>query len=392
MKKREIATVAEKNRIAANIIHDMTVLDSFILVGHRDPDMDCIASLVAMALLLRKLDKEAAIFLPGRAPEYFNYLFAICKYNQIRIHYGDDDIPGDIKGVIILDTPKPVMIALNGAISTLLADPKIRKIEIDHHVQTDAVYAGDSGCCLVSEASSTCELIGYLSLKTAKHLNWEKEDIFSRNISLAILTGLVGDSNMGKYLKSHRERWYYDYFSAKFDKLLGEKNHRNGKGLSSEVIFNTIQYFSVQDKNCFDRIMGSAVESPSVFYSSLSKDDSAALFEQYGNDRVVTVSKAAADTLAEDSGKLGLVAYYDDPASTDFIQFRLRRSGTYTELDLRGVLKKLKINNGGGHPGAIGFRIPKGKVAGLPGFIRDLVGQLEELVKGAAKQERGPLF
>ncbi|GHV88198.1 DHH family phosphoesterase [Spirochaetia bacterium] len=383
MKKREIATIAEKNRIAANIIRAMTTLDSFLLAGHRDPDMDCIASLVAVSLLLRKLDKEAAIFLPGRVAEHFNYLFAICKYNNIQILYGGEETPADIDGVIVLDTPKPEMIALNGAISTLLENPKIRKIEIDHHVQTDAVYAGDSGYCLVSEASSTCELIGYLCLKISKQLDWKTEDIFSRNISLAILTGMVGDSNMGKYLKSNRERWYYDYFSSKFDKMLGEKTHRNSKGLSSEEIFDAIQYFSVQDKKCFDRIMSAVVESPSVFYSVLSNSDSEAIFEQYGNDRVVTVSKTVADILAENSGKLGLVAYYDDSASTDFIQFRLRRSGKYTALDLRTVLKKLKIDNGGGHPGAIGFRLPKGEVADLEAFIRGLIGQLEGLVKSA---------
>ncbi|GHV82406.1 DHH family phosphoesterase [Spirochaetia bacterium] len=385
MKKREISTIAEKNRIAANIIRDMTSLKSFLLIGHQDPDTDCIASLAAMSLLLRKLDKEAAIFLPGRAPEHFNYLFSICRYNHIQILYGGEEIPDDINGVIILDTPKPGMIALNSAISTLLASPNIRKIEIDHHVQTDAVYAGEDGYCLVSEASSTCELIGYLILKLTKRLEWNEEDIFSQNISLAILTGLVGDSNMGKYLKSHREQWYYDFFSSKFDKLLGDKMHRNGKGLSSETIFDAIRYFSVQDKKCFDRIMEASVESASVFYTGLSKNDSADIFEQYGNDRVVTVSKAAADTLAENSGILGLVAYYDDAVSTDFIQFRLRRSGKYTGLDLRTVLKKLKINNGGGHPGAIGFRLPKGDVADLQHFLQDLVGQLEDMVKSAAE-------
>jgi nanoRNase/pAp phosphatase (c-di-AMP/oligoRNAs hydrolase) len=382
MKKSEIKTIAEKNRTAVNIINEIAGKDAFILVGHKDPDTDCIAALASVALLLRKLEKEATIFLPGPVMEQFNYLLAICKYNGITILYGKDDIPDNITCVFILDTPKPEMIALNKTISGLLANPAIRKIEIDHHLEADAEYAGDPGYCLVSEASSTCEHIGYMCFKMAKYKDrFGDTDFFSRNIALAILTGIVGDSHMGKYLKSNKERWYYKIFSTMFDKMLVEKTRKNSTNLSSmEAIFDVIQRFSVQEKKCFDRIVAKKQKSSSVFYVILDEEESAELFEQYGVELIVNVSKAVADVLAEGSGKLGMVIYYDEVTISDFVQFRLRRSAGYTTLDLRKTLEHLNISNGGGHPGAIGFRVKKADASDIIAFVKGIIIKIEESV------------
>ncbi|MDR2080194.1 MAG: DHH family phosphoesterase [Treponema sp.] len=381
MLKTEIKTIAEKKRIAANIIAELSQRDAFVLVGHKDPDTDCIAALAALALIIRKLQKDAAIFLPGPVMEQFNYLLAICKYNGITVLYGKDEIPEDISGIVILDTPKPEMIAMNKAIAGLFGNPGIRKIEIDHHLQSDAEYAGDPGYCLVSEASSTCELIGYLAFKLNRQASQSGEvDFFSRNIALAVLTGIVGDSHMGKYLKTNKERFYYNIFSAMFDKLLIEKTIKNSRNISSmQAIFDAIERFSVQEKKCFDGILKKRQKAGAVFYVALGKDESADLFRQYGMELIINVSKAAADTLAEESEKLGMIAYYDPESHSDFVQFRLRRSSKYKTLDLRNVLIGLGIGNGGGHPGAIGFRVKQSEVADMKAYVDDLVAKIDQL-------------
>ncbi|MDR0708496.1 MAG: DHH family phosphoesterase [Spirochaetaceae bacterium] len=389
MKKQEIATIAEKNRIAANIIGEIERLDTFILVGHQNPDTDCIASLAAIGLLLRRADKDAVIYLPGPVNEHFNYLLAICKYNGIILLYGGDEIPTyleradpDTKGLFLLDTPKPEMFSWNGPIEKMFKNPAIRKIEIDHHVQTDAVYAGDQGFCLVTEASSTCELIGYLVIKMMKKKNWhKKEDAFFQNISLAILTGIVGDSSMGKYLKNKKEKMYYNLFSNSFDRYLEERTQKSVKKMSAENSFDMLQTFSVRDKKCFDRIMNATIETGALFYTGLGKTESEEFFDSYGNDRMVMVTKVAADTLAENSGKLGLVAYYDASKPGGLVEFRLRRGSKYNALDLRKVLKKLKLDNGGGHPGAIGFRIPGENIADLGKFLAGLAEEINALIQ-----------
>jgi nanoRNase/pAp phosphatase (c-di-AMP/oligoRNAs hydrolase) len=391
VKKREITTIAEKNRIAANIIGEIERLDIFILLGHQDPDIDCIASLAAVGLLLRRADKDVVIYLPGPVNEHFNYLLAICKYNGIILLYGGDNIPtyldrenADTKGLFLLDTPKPEMLSWNGPIEKMFGDPAVRKIEIDHHVQTDAVYAGDEGFCLVSEASSTCELVGYLVIKMAKKKNWHKEkDVFTQNVSLAILTGIVGDSGMGKYLKNKREKRYYDLFSNSFNRYLEDRTQRPVKNMSAEDAFDVLQSFSVQDKQCFDRIMDAKIEAGTLFYVGLDEAESKELFDKYGNDRMVTVTKVVTDTLAENSGKLGLVAYYDTSKPEGLVQFRLRRGSKYNTLDLRRVLEKLKLDNGGGHPGAVGFRVPGGQITDFGKFLTGLAGDITALVQAA---------
>jgi nanoRNase/pAp phosphatase (c-di-AMP/oligoRNAs hydrolase) len=383
MEKREIQTIAAKSRIAKNIFDESVHLDSFLLLGHRDPDTDCIASLAAFSLILRKLDKAVTIYLPAPVTEQFSYLLAICKYNGISVIYGGDPVPGNISALVIMDTPKPDMIARTAAIDRLLADPAIRKMEIDHHLEADAAYAGDSGYCLVSGASSTCELIGYLCFKFARYQDSSSTtDFFSRNVALAILTGIVGDSHMGKYLKSAKERWYYSLFSRIFDRLLVEKTRKNSNNLASmEAVFDTIQRFSVQEKYCFDRIIKQQRQSNGIRYAALGKEESAELFRLHGNERIINVSKAVADTLAEESGKMGLVAYYDDPSISGFVQFRLRRSAQFTSLDLRTVLKAIGIADGGGHPGAIGFREAKDKIPDIQAFTADIAARIESLIR-----------
>jgi nanoRNase/pAp phosphatase (c-di-AMP/oligoRNAs hydrolase) len=388
LKKNELSSQAEKNRIAVNITKETDRIETFILLGHKDPDMDCVASLIAASLLLRKAKKEAVIYLPGPVGEHFNYLFAICKSQGVMVLHGGNDIPTFLSreerlaetGIFILDTPKPQMISRNDGLSKLLANPKVRKMEIDHHLQADALYAGDEGYRLVARASSTCELLCYLGYKMAKHFGWTKDsDILSRNIYLAILTGIIGDSNMGRYLKSKKEKWYYETVNTRFRALLGDLVPKS-VSFSTDDMFDIIYTFSVQDKRCFDAIMEFSRESKSIHYIALSKEDSQALIDRYGSERLVTVSKVAADTLAERSGKLGLVIYHDDDRESGYIQCRLRRSSLYNGIDLRTVLDKLKIGNGGGHPGAVGFRLPKADINDFDNYTVKTVEGIETLL------------
>jgi nanoRNase/pAp phosphatase (c-di-AMP/oligoRNAs hydrolase) len=385
MDKAEIRTVAEKNRIVNNIIDSIVERESFLLLGHKDPDTDCIASLVAFALLLSKFNKEITIYLVAPVMPQFGYLLAICKYNGITVSYGRINTYASYSTVVVLDTPKPDMIGLNEDISALMSSENVRKIEIDHHLASDAEYSGDKGYCLVSEASSTCELIGFLLLKMSKQKErFPRLDFFTRNLALAILTGIVGDSQMGKYLKTRKERFYYKTFSMIFNRLLGEKTKKDSNNLSSiEAVFNVIQNFSVQEKRCYDGIMKLKNTKKSIYYICIDERQSAEFIELYGTELIVNVSKAAADNLAEDCCKLGMVVYYDDPSLSNFVQFRLRRSAKYLRSDLRDVLASLKIENGGGHPGAVGFRFKREEIKDIQTFTADMISRIEALAEDA---------
>jgi diguanylate cyclase (GGDEF)-like protein len=379
--KTEIRTIAKKNRISSNIINSIFERDNYLLLGHRDPDADCLASMVAFGLLLAKFQKKVTIFLTDPVIEQFDYLLAICRYNDITIvEDRESPLKEQFSTVVILDTPKPEMLMLNEEISRLLACGEVRKIELDHHIGSDSIYTGDEGFRLVSQASSTCELIGYLCLKMAGRWKGEGE-FFTRNISLAILTGIVGDSQMGKYLKSNRERWYYHLFSEIFHDLLVQKTRQGSRNLSSmEDVYRVIQNLSEEERACFEEMRKYTAESSSIRVISLDPGVSEKLFGLYGHEVIVNVAKSTADRLAEECGKLGMVAYYDAAELSDFIQFRLRRSARFTSLDLRDVLEEFNITNGGGHSGAIGFRLKKGEVENLREYIGDFISRIEALI------------
>ena len=356
--KRDIPTIKAKNTIIANIARALEERDSFLIIGHKDPDEDCVSSMVAFALLANKLNKKAAIVLGHSVQDNFDYLLKICRYNAIEVVRGAPDgaILAAFSTLVLVDTPKPSMIDLVETYAGMKADPAVLKIELDHHLEADSRYYGDPGYRLVYEASSTCEIIGRLALKmdhdAALKEKYQIDELMSRNLVLAILTGMIGDSQMGRFLKSHRERWFYQRFSSSFERMLVLKTKAGSRNFSSkEEVFEALATLSADEDACFRFMSREILEAGSVRYAVLDAEASRQLFATFGNDTAVAVSKALVDRLAEESGRLGLVGYYDDPSASPFAQFRLRRSQNFTGLDLRDALGLLGVTNGGGIPG-----------------------------------------
>ncbi|TVR05332.1 MAG: DHH family protein, partial [Spirochaetaceae bacterium] len=77
MQKHEIATIAEKNRVVTRILDAFTQRSSFLIIGHQSPDEDCIASMVAVGLLLSKMQKRVLICTATEIPVHFRYLLEI---------------------------------------------------------------------------------------------------------------------------------------------------------------------------------------------------------------------------------------------------------------------------------------------------------------------------
>ena len=66
------------------------------------------------------------------------------------------------------DTPKPSMIDSDVAVERLMASAGVLIIEIDHHIGGDSEYIGSEGYRLVTEATSSSELVGQIALKIGK--------------------------------------------------------------------------------------------------------------------------------------------------------------------------------------------------------------------------------
>jgi len=383
MPKEGFKTAKQKNDCIEAIIQELVNRNVFLILGHTNPDEDCVASMIAFALLAKKFDKQVKIFTSKKIPENFKYLVDIAIYNRIDVVTA---IPKSyaVDTIVICDTAKPSMIDANRTVLHMLKNTTIRKIEIDHHIGTDSEYAGDPGYCLVTEASSASELVGQIALKLRAKKNILKKyvilDPLSRNLVLAILTGIIGDSQMGRYLKSSREKRMYRIFSTLFNDILSTSTIKETNITNMNQIFDQLKQASEKEKHCFQYIKKKSKVFKSVGYAILSEDDMHYLYENFDDDDIISTTRTLADMLAEDSGKVGLVSYYDIPEKSDLIQFRMRRSQNYKNYDLREFLKTMGIQNGGGHEGAIGFRLPKDTVDDYQKFVTNMVKKVNELL------------
>ena len=382
--KTDITSIAEKNRIVKRIADALVERDGLLLVGHRNPDEDCVAAMVALGLLASRLNKTVYIYLAGTVHEQFSYLLNICTYNSIGLLRDDSSLPGNVQTVVALDTPKPEMLEMSEEIRNTIADPSVLKMEFDHHLGADSSYFGDPGFRLVATASSASELVGYLALKMDEDPRFGPGEVsgglLARNFVLAVLTGIIADSRMGKYLKTKRERWFYERFSSLFDRLLAQKTAvGSGNFTSKEEVFKAIATLSSEEEECFRRMMSARAGFPALQYVVLDASEAAALHEDFGEDILTTIAKAVADALAEDSGKLGLVAYPDHASVSDLLQFRVRRSHAFRDLDLRDILGALGASNGGGHPGAVGFRFPKSMAPDFHVFAMNIAMKIDAI-------------
>ncbi len=386
MAKTRISSIKKRNRIIQNILNAIASRDCFLVMGHKNPDEDCISSMIAMSLLLNKFSRTVYLLVPGKINKNYQYLLNICRYNAIELLHNEEELPCEISTVFFLDTPKPEMRETFPGSKDVYSNKDILKIEIDHHLEADSDYIGDRGYCFVDEASSASELVGLIAfkLKNSEEItnSFNIQDLFSRNFVLAVLTGIIGDSKMGKYLKTRREKWFYRLFSSMFNEMLTNKTHKNSGNFSTmDEVFTELQQMSMQEDECFTLMMKQKVDiSPKIGSVIVTQEVIKQMRVNFDHDTIVTVARYAADSLAEYSRILSLVAYYDDKKDSDLIQFRIRRSHSYRALDLRSILKAFDIKNGGGHPGAIGFRIPAADVPDLYEYVESLVKGTEKLI------------
>ncbi|QOW62137.1 phosphoesterase [Treponema pedis] len=381
-------SIKEKNAVMERILDIIFSKRNFLLLGHEYADEDCIASLVALGLLLRKFSKKVCIFLEKPIPPQLNFFVGICNYNKIRIFTEKLKKIKIPDAIFILDTPKPEMISAGGYGKKLLAMPDIPKIELDHHFTADADYSGDPDYRLTMRASSTCEIIAQMCVKLEARPTVLKrygiENLYSRNIVLAMLTGMIGDAKFGNYLSERRDKAFYDYFLKKFNKMLSDKFYKNSGNISSvEEILKVLETLSAEESKIYKKIMELSYIFKNVGVIVLNKEKSNDINTFIEYTQFVGVVKMATDAVADKAHGLGLSVYFDPPEISDKIQFRLRASEEVKGIDLRPILTELKIMDGGGHPGAIGFRFSVSEIPDLDAYIKVLTEKAQLLLSNS---------
>ena len=383
--KKPFNTPAERKAMVHRFADKLENNKSFLILGHKFPDEDCLASMVATGLLVEKLNGHATLFLPGEIHEHFDYLLNICRYNSISVIR--DSVLAEVYWdvIIVCDTPKPDMIDCPGRICTWIENNQAFVMEIDHHTGADSSYAAPLEYALVDDASSACELIGEIALVLEERATANDSSgmpaIMTRNLVLALLTGILGDSQMGKYFKSEKEKQSYKLFSEMYNDILKRETTRSSNLSTIDELFAEMKRLSGEESSCFEFFRKHSSNSGFIHTIILHDDQSEHVFSSYAYDTVISISRSMADSLSEESGFFGLISFYDRPDHSNFIQFRIRRSQKFKDFDLRKILEIFQITNGGGHEGAIAFRIPKNEIDDIDLFTGKIVRRLADEIE-----------
>jgi nanoRNase/pAp phosphatase (c-di-AMP/oligoRNAs hydrolase) len=138
---------------------------------------------------------------------------------------------------------------------------------------------------------------------------------------------------------------------------------------------------SGEESSCFNFFRNHSSRDGFFHTIILSKEKSEQVFASYAYDTVISISRSMADSLSEESGFFGFISFYDRPDHSDFIQFRIRRSQKFRNFDLRKIIELFQIKNGGGHEGAIAFRIPRGEIDDINIFTGRIIQRISDEIK-----------
>ena len=370
--KEGFRSLVARNRVINNIIGAIIHRQSFVVVGHQAEDDDCMASTVAMALLIKKFNKEVKLHVHFTRSASHTFLQKITQYNGIPnlgIHCETMD---PIDTMVICDVPRTDMIQNSKALNQYLGSDKVLHIEIDHHLGSNSNYSGNHDWCLVDRATSTCELIYILGSKLRLQSSLIRrhaiDQIFSRNMIVTLLVGFLGDTQNGRYLNGVRNRRAYRLYTDSLNRRLKDLTFDKNYAHSSDEIGQLVVQMSKHEADIRHYCMKRLQIAQNWHFIILNPAESLFLWENYDDhELILSTARTLASILSEKSDKFGEFSMMISPQikrvsaasrSPRLLHGHLRRNTKYSAVDLRKVLKDAAILNGGGHEGAVAFRSP----------------------------------
>ena len=163
-------------RTVLNTIHRHR---KFLVTTHHSPDADAVSSVLAMAMFLKSLGKQAHVLNEDACPQWLKFLpgTSIFKKASAKARV-------DYEAAIVLDCGDLERV---GGVKKFIQEGK-PLINIDHHV-TNTSFGSVNVVC--PKASSVCEIIFDL-LKEARHP-------LNKNLALLLYAGIMTDTGSFRY-------------------------------------------------------------------------------------------------------------------------------------------------------------------------------------------------
>jgi len=289
--------------------------DRFLVVTHENPDGDALGSMLALTLALRALDKDAVMYLTGRAPLPAEYRF-------LSIAGLTHDVPDDLAERVLLaaDCANERRIGED----TEAVDGAALVVNVDHH-HDNSRFGGIN--LIVAEASSTAEIV--------RDILRELEIALTPEIAEALYVGLVTDTG----------RFQYTNTTPKALRLAAElvETGADVHGVFQHV-YETVQFAKLKLlARALDR--AKLYEGGRLVVSYLLRGD----FAEVGAEE--PYSEGIIDQLRSVEGS-EMVALIREPPRDEGPARRISLRSSHDEVDVSAVAREA---GGGGHRQAAGF-------------------------------------
>ena len=351
--------------------------NSFLFSGDIDPDS--VGSMLALSLYLNQLDKKVFLIIPEPLKANLSFFEKIIHYNSIRILRTQEDIDtvkDEIEAVIFCDTANTKLVPFYPYIEKCILSRKPKVIEIDHHFGADSEELTGFGIKLFRNANANTEIIGNV-LEKIYDKNPERPHPFSqRNIILGLITGILCDTVGGKVIRYKED---YDHWMKKLgdhlknitrwresDKKRTEDCRTSKFGDATQVL-NYLNKLTEDQESCLN-LLNTRIESKGAMgFLSLLPSTYQAVNEtcqSFKSDWFVDILGLLLNSVPEQSGHAGVIIFEGKNAEAqDCIFIKIRRAVDFSGVDLRNGEDKVKelfgdlYMGGGGHAGAVSFRI-----------------------------------
>lgn len=351
---------------------------SFLFSGDIDPDS--VGSMISLSLYLNQLDKKSYLVIPEPLGDNLDFFEKIIHYNSITILRTQEEIEAvkdEIETVIFCDTANTKLVPFYPYISEAILSRKPKVVEIDHHFGADSEELTEYGIKLFRNANANTEIIGDI-LELLHDVNPESPNPFSqRNIILGLITGILGDTVGGKVIHFKEE---YDRWMEKLGEQLRNitrwrdsadntraEDCKTSKFGDPKQILAYLNRLSDDQETCFN-LLNSRIETKGemAFLNLMpsSYQDVKKVCQAFESDWFVDIMSFLLNSVPEKSGHAGVVIYEgENAAGEECVFIKIRRAVDYSGVDLRTAEDQIKklfdgdYMGGGGHAGAVSFRI-----------------------------------
>lgn len=332
------------------------------------PDFDSVCSSLSFVLYLKRIKKNALIYLPLEKDESYDFLLKIADYNCVSVISDLDELKNELESkeyvFVILDTPNKKLLPGFDIVNAIFNSYKQKdSIEMDHHFGNDSEIIYPDSLSLFKYANSCCDIIADFfwecGMETASN-SVDMDEFFPRNIVLTLLTGICSDTQMGKFCPIADERNWLEILTDRLNLLTWEDSDNFR---TPAEIFDVINKKNKAKSIVIERMMKTGKFQNGLgllVFPNVGKTDNLLA----GQDLFCSLEDVSDDLvnlLPEEAGKVGIFVYFDSKKEKYMI--KIRRSAVFHELDLRQLdvilidLFGKDFCGGGGHPGAVSFRV-----------------------------------